>query len=220
MLSHLDMKEVYAHYRKRQAVQAELSGMFYANDAGQFVPLALGITNPLGNYSASEYHSGPSIVQSNGVQAVFDLAQKLNVCSSPTRIPDLISTSRLKYLKISVGSEMSMMLQPGRFWTANVRTVWASLLIKYGDDYKAANEELALYRASNGDSAMDYSVWAAMHPTLEIPMSRLYHLGVEEAKRQNVSYGHLQYLWADAIADMLYHLRTTKVDAHAERKVP
>lgn len=210
MLSHLDMQEALIHYKKRRDIHRELTKALYANNVEQFVPLALGITDPSGNYSASEYHLGPSVVQANGDQAVFNLAKQLNVCSSPAKIPDLITNSRLKFLKISVGSEMSMMLQPDRFWTANVRTVWACLLIKYGDDYAAANAELELYTRASGDSAMDYSVWAAMHPTLEIPMSRLYHLGVEEAKRQNVGHGPLHFLWADAIADMLYYKRTMK----------
>ena len=210
MLSHLDMNEAYTHYKKRAALHKELNRTLYQSDPATFVNLALGISDPAGNYSASEYHSGPSVVQANGIPSVLELAKKLNVCQLPAKIPEIIANSRLKHLQISIGSEMSMMLQPKKFWTANVRTVWASLLIKYGDNYSEAEEELKLYRNSSGDSAMDYSAWAAMHPTLEIPLSRLYHLGVEEATRQNVKHGNRIYLWADAIADMLYYKRTTK----------
>jgi hypothetical protein len=210
MLSHLDMKEAHDHCKKRLAIHQQLAKFLYSDDDESFVRLVLGISDTAGNYSASEYQAGNIIVQANGAQANIDLAKKLDNCSAPAKIPDIITNSRLSYLKISVGSEMSIMLLPSKFWTANVRTVWASLLIKYGDNYEAANEDLALYRSSSSESAMDYSVWAAMHPTLEIPLSRLYHLGVEEANRQNVKPGRQTYLWADAIADMLYYKRTEK----------
>ena len=111
-------------------------------------------------------------------------------------IHTLIYDQNLKYLKISVGSEISMMLRPNKFWVANVRTIWAHLLIETGDDYQRANDALAAYRDPDGEttSEIEYSKWAEIHALLETNLKRLYALGVKEAERQGVTPGEQTYL--------------------------
>lgn len=99
-----------------------------------------------------------------------------------------------------------MMLKPNKFWVANVRTIWAHLLIETGDNYQRANDALAVYRDPDGEttSDMEYNKWSEIHALLETSLKRLYALGVKEAERQNITPGDLTYLWADAIANALY----------------
>ena len=206
MLSDLNMKEVRQHYLERQNIHAALKKALDARNATAYVPLALGITDNAGNYSAAEHGLGKKIVASNTQSAIFGLAEALCRCSAPHKIPKLIYDQNLKYLKISVGSEMSMMLKPNKFWVANVRTIWAHLLIETGDNYQWANDALAVYRDPDGEttSEMEYHKWSEIHALLETNLKRLYALGVKEAERQSVTPGDLTYLWADAIANALY----------------
>jgi hypothetical protein len=210
MLSHLIMSDVKQHYMERCEIHKELVRTL-DTDGDSFTNLALGISNPAGNYSAAEHALGIRILKENGSRSILSLARELNNCHSPKKIPEIISAHKLKYLKISVGSEMSMMLSPDKFWVANVRTVWSHLLIKHGDDYKIANEALSLYRDSEGDrsSEMEYKIWSEIHPLLEVSLCRLNDLGNNEAQRQNVKPGQRKYLWADAIANALYASRST-----------
>jgi hypothetical protein len=97
-----------------------------------------------------------------------------------------------------------MMLKPSEFWVANVRTIWAHLLIKHGDNYNYANEELTLYRDQERGSEMDYQIWSDIHNSLETSQTRLHDLGIVEAEKQKVNVGKLKYLWADAIANEIY----------------
>lgn len=183
---------------------------FDGRDTAAYVPLALGITNNAGNYSAAEHGLGKRIIASNTPTAVFGLAEALFRCSSSRKIPKLIYDQNLKYLKISVGSEMSMMLKPNKFWVANVRTIWAHLLIQTGDDYQRANDALSVYRTSADEtnSEMEYSKWSEIHALLETSLKHLYTLGVKEAERQKVLPGEYLYLWADTIANALYTNRS------------
>lgn len=211
MLSKLNMEEVRQHYLERQNIHTALKKAFDARNASAYVPLALGITNSAGNYSAAEHGLGKKIMASNTQPAIFGLAEALSRCSTPRKIPKLIYDQNLKYLKISVGSEISMMLRPDKFWVANIRTIWAHLLIETGDDYQRANDALAVYRDPDGEttSEIEYSKWTEIHALLETNLKRLHELGVKEAKRQGITPGELTYLWADALANALYTARNS-----------
>ena len=207
MLGHLSMQEVLEIYLVRESTHQTLLSAFWDEQLESYLTLALGITEPAGNYSAHEHRLGPRILAMNRQQSIFELARSLYGCSSPRDIPGEIYSHRLSHLKISVGSEMAMMLRPTDFWVANVRTVWAHLLIKHGDNYDLANEELQLYRDRERSSEMDYRIWAEIYPQLEVSLVRLHDLGIEEAKKQGFEPGSLKFLWADAIATHLYHYR-------------
>jgi len=205
ILSHLSMQEIRDHYLYREETHKSLLNALTTGKTEEYVKLALGIADPAGNYSSAEHHLGWRIIGENTYESVFELAKSLYACSSPRKIPGIIRSHNLNYLKISVGSEMALMLHPDIFWVANVRTVWANLLIKYGDNYELANAELELYRDSDRTSEMDYQIWAEIYAQLEVSLERLHNLGADEAGRQGVKPGKLKFLWADAVASVLYH---------------
>lgn len=208
MLSGIDMRNAYDVYLQRQEMHEAILESFKNEQLEDYLEMALGLTeNGNGNYSAAEHQLGWRILDENSHQAIFELAKQLYTCSSPCKIPDVIYARDLKYLKISVGSEIAMMLRSNDFWVANVRTVWAHILIKHGDNYEKANEELMLYKDQDRTSEMDYQIWAEIYRTLETVLVRLHDLGVEEARRQSVEPGELKFLWADAIANELYEYR-------------
>lgn len=210
MLSHLSMYAAQQHYFQRKQAHESLLQFFVKEEIAKYANLALGINDPSGNYSAAEHHLGARILNENSPNSVFKLARSLYGCNSALDIPKTIRAHSLKYLKISIGSEMAMMLRPDIFWVANVRTVWAHLLIKHGDNYKLANEELQLYRDADATSEMEYRKWEEIYNLLEISLVRLHDLGIKEALRQKIAYGDLKYLWADAVANALYDLRTER----------
>lgn len=110
----------------------------------------------------------------------------------------------IKYLKVSVGSEMAMMLKPDIFWVANVRTVWTHLLLKHSYNLSHANEELKLYRSQELTSEMEYRVWKDIYNLMKPSIAKVCGRGHAIANDQGVVPGALPYLWFDAIANSLY----------------
>ena len=147
MLSELDMKEVYKHYQKRLKAHRELKEYMETEDIENYVKSALGITNPDANYSAFDHFLGPKIIEKNPnpIKSVFYLGKKIFNLPSASRIPLTIYDEKISYLKISVGSEMAMMLNPDKFWVGNLKTIYSHLLLKYGGDKSKAGNELKLY---------------------------------------------------------------------------
>lgn len=208
-LHKISMPQVYEHYLNRERVHREMTTLYAQGNERDFVYLALGITDPAANYSAHEHGLGKKVLRRrNAIRAVFDLATDFHNCDSPGEIPNLIISHSIGYLKISVGSEIAMLMKPDLFWVANVRTVWAYLLIKHADNIEYANEELRLYRDGERSSEMNYEVWSELHRLLETSQVRLHDLGIKEAAHQKASIGRLKYPWADAIASELYSLHT------------
>lgn len=203
LLRDIDMQAVRAHYDRREVARRQLLRLLERNDADGYARLAVGLTDDAGNYSAAEHRLGVRIIADNGSQGVLALGYALNTCAR-RQMRETIDTAGLRYVRISVGSEMAMMLRPNEFWVANVRTLWAMLLLRHGDDFAAANAALRLYRDADTESEMSYSLWAELHPNLEEPMRRLSSLGEQEAQRRGIEPGTLRYLWADAIANELY----------------
>jgi hypothetical protein len=203
-LSRINIEMVCDHYAMRLATSQKLRNLFKKGDVNGYAKLALGVSENTGNYSAAEHKLGPRVLSNTTNQAVFDLATKLNHCTTPSGILDAIYKAKLPYLKISVGSEMAMMLQPQKFWVANVRSVWAHLLVKHKFSYARANEELHLYRDENRNSEMDYQIWKGIYSNMEGDLARLGELGNKEAKNKGKSPGETPFLWYDAIANELY----------------
>ena len=205
----LDMHAVRELYLHRERVHFELRCLFDNGAVHDYIQLALGISDSAGNYSASEHCLGPRILSESTEEAVFDLAIKIEQCPNAHHLPELIYHHSLKHIKISVGSEIAMMLKPNDYWVGNVRTIWAYLLQKHDGDQQRANQEFCLY----GDSEMDYQVWRDIYLALENALSQLGFVSSQAAQTQGVTPGLLRFLWPDAVASFLY-------DAFAERNSP
>lgn len=203
----LNMQDVHSHYLRRISFGKKLRAFLRDNVVGSYVPLSLGISTPEGNYSASDHGLGPKILSGRPPASVFSLAISLSSCRTATGMLDAVYSAAIPYLKVSVGSEMAMLLQPASFWVANTRTVWAHLLLKHDFDYKTADEALYLYRVDDQNSEMSYKVWKAIYHEMGSSVVALTALGTKEAERQNASAGKKQNLWFDAIANALYEQR-------------
>ncbi|HEU5340663.1 hypothetical protein [Edaphobacter sp.] len=173
-----------------------------------FANLALGISDPVGNYSAAEHGLGSKILGTNvnAERLVLDLARKFRLLNSASVVPELIRDAGIKFLQIGVGSEISCMVHPEICWVANARTIWTHLVIKHADNTAKADEELRLYREADVTSEMAYAMWSDIHAQLDVALTRIADLSKEFARRAKVVPGDVTYLWADAIASSLYDL--------------
>lgn len=207
LMARLDYTRVAEHYAERVAVHRQLRQAFKAKKAAPYTDLALGITSPLGNYSAAEHGLGPKILSRSKPERVRDLAGQILAEDDPMSVPRLVYGADIWCLKISVGSELGAMLEPKRFWVTNIRTVWAHLLVKYNDDVRNANEMLKSYRDDEYDSEASYAAWCDVHMKLDVALTRLAEAGTTHAQKQGIKGGELAYLWADAVANGLYELR-------------
>ncbi|MCC6284285.1 MAG: hypothetical protein IT439_03120 [Phycisphaerales bacterium] len=208
IMSQLDYTRIADHYAERVAVHRDLVRAFKAKRADDFAALALGISSPIGNYSASEHGLGPKVLSRVQPARVLDLAHEL-IARDPMHVPRVVWDANIWQLKISVGSEIAAMVEPRRFWVTNTRTVWAHLLVKHNDNVKKANDEVQAYRDNDPQytSEMQYAIWSDIHLKLDTALTRLAEAGAEHAKQQLVKAGDLSYLWADAVANALYEFR-------------
>lgn len=201
ILQELNWAEIEAHYRSRINETKNLRNLYEAKRASEFADLALGMTTPSGNYSASEHGLGPKIIESNpnAKGRVYSLAGKFILLNEASTVPKLIREENLKYLRIGVGSELSCMMNPTVCWVCNKRTIWLYLVQTQG--LSKANEALQLFNEHDDDSPMAYESWQdAYHPELGPELKRVAQEGAQAAMRQGVDPGDVPYLWADAIA--------------------
>jgi hypothetical protein len=206
-LTHLDINEIRRHYDSRVQIGKTLRSFLKSGDVTRFVGLALGETDPMGNYSARDHGLAHRILSGSSQRSVFSLGELIYNTAKATHIPQVIYGRNIPYLKIGVGSEMASLLRPSRFWVGNVRTIWAHLLLKHKWSYQLTNEELELYRDGERDSEMSYKIWRDMYLSLESSMKQLASLGERKAKKKKVPPGDKIFLWADAIASALYESR-------------
>lgn len=206
ILDTLDWSAVRGQYDLRLKASNDLARLYASKAANKFAELALGISDPDGNYSAAEHGLGPRILDANwnSEQRVFDLAGSFASLTDARIVPELIRRAHLKYLQIGVGSEISAMINPKMCWVANTRTIFTHLLIKHGDNVGKANEELRLYRDSDASSEMTYELWSYIHAELDVALTRIAKLGNEQSRKAKIEPGGSTYLWADAIASYLY----------------
>lgn len=201
ILQELDWAEIKAHYRNRVKETKNLRDLFEAKNVSEFADLALGMTAPTGNYSASEHGLGPKILESNpnAKGRIYSLASKFIPLKDASTIPKLIREENLKYLRIGVGSELSCMMNPTVCWVCNKRTIWLYLAQTQG--LRKANEALLLFNEHDDDSPMAYESWQdAYHPELGPELKRVAEEGAKAATSHGVVPGDVPYLWADAIA--------------------
>jgi hypothetical protein len=204
MIDQLDMNVVRYHYDNRIDIHKQLLALFKKEHYDEYLDIALGITNTYGNFSASEHRLGEPIRAENNSATIINLVGSFLTETTPRKIVDLIYQANIKFLKISVGSEMAMMLKPDFFWVANVRTVWTHLLIKHNYDLNKANEELRLYRSQDLTSEMEYRIWKEIYSLMKPSIKKGCDDGNLIAKEQNVEVGDYPYLWFDVIASALY----------------
>ena len=203
-LCSLDMRAVRRHYLARKRVRRQLRHFFDAGNVHDFVQLAFGISNRAGNYSASEHGMGAVILSEASEQAIYDLATAISACPNVNHLPRVIYDRAIRGLKISIGSEIAMMLRPKKHWVGNVRTIWSHLLIKHRMSQRRANEELDLYYDGERESEMNYEVWAHVYLRMEPDIRTLGQQAAAVAEKQGVRPGRLLSCWPDAVASFLF----------------
>lgn len=206
-LSRLAFYDVRNHYFERKKIGVKLRALHEAGAVDDYVDLALGISDPRGNYSASDHDLGPKILNAVPSLLVFNLAKTLQTATDSKTMLLGVYAANIPNLKVSVGSEMAMLLRPRTFWVANTRTVWAHLLIKHDFNYEIANEELALYRHQDSSSEMEYRKWREIYSLMKPNMLKVGQLGDSEAANQKVKAGKVRPLWFDALSNALYERR-------------
>jgi hypothetical protein len=214
MINKLDMRRVKEHYDDRFQCHQKLNDLLAQNNTEDYLKLALGIDNFLGNYSANEHGLGGPILDCNKPQAIISLAKSfINNNYSQENMIEAVCKANLTYLKIGIGSEMAMMLKPDAFWVVNTRTIWTHLLMKHNNIAKA-NTELGLYRSQDMTSEMAYKIWRGISKEMNSrnpsSIQRVCAEGNTAASEQRVEVGACTYLWFDAIANSLYEEFATR----------
>jgi hypothetical protein len=206
ILASLDWRSVREHYDLRESTHKKLLSLYRNRRTTKFVDLLLGISDPSGNYSASEHGIGPKILAENlnPDERLVAVAEKFLEITNAHEVPVAIRHAGLKYFQIGVGSEASCMVNPQFCWVANVRTIWTHLVHKHSDDFSKADAELRLYREADVDSEMAYQMWRDLHAELAGTATRISEQGARLAQQAGVEPGLIRYLWADAIANQLY----------------
>jgi hypothetical protein len=205
-LKSLDWEEIRAGYDHRAAIHKQAKQLLAQPAKGLFAKLVLGISDPAGNFSASRHGLGPKVLalNRNAAEHVHNAAKQFAALTTASPVPGIIRAAGLSYFQISVGSEVSCIVNPSVCWVANRRTIWAHLLWKHKGNISIANQELALYRDDDTDSEMHYSIWTALHGLLAASLPVLAKEGAGAARDAGVRAGTLTFLWADVVADALY----------------
>jgi hypothetical protein len=197
--------EIKATFAERESIRNQLLKYFQESNIKGFVRLVLGIDDPNANYSASEHGLGNRILSEVSPDTVYGFTQDLIECDTPHSLLANIYNANIPYLKISVGTEMAMMMRPELFWVANTRSVWAHLLVKHEYDYSKADQELALYRDQENTSEMGYMIWRDIYPTMNTNLRELGRKANEQSESEG--YGAIgdAYLFCDTVANWLYN---------------
>jgi len=206
VLSDIKMDVVFTDYQQRLVAHQELAKLIQSQNIDGYVALALGISRPEGNYSASEHNLGPHVLNNNSNESVFNLANNLIALHDANHIPNTIYRANMPYLKISIGSEIAMMLNPDKYWVGNVRTIYSHLLLKHNGNRARADEELKLYREPDGrrPSEMEYKIWRDIYLSLKNSLQQIASMGNEKAKKEGTPVGEHVFMWADVISSHIY----------------
>ena len=203
---------IVRHFQSRYATHTQL---LYLLDAGmdeEYVDLALGITDGVGNYSASDHkvHLGHKILSRTGWPEVAAFARE-SLMSRPCReLPRLVLTQDMPWLKTSVGSEMMCLLRPDSCWVTNKRTVYTYFLHQNNDDWEKAIEAVQEMTRGSEDVSDTYDAWSEIHPEIVYALLELAEAGRHEfaselrAAGASSIAGSSKFLWADAVASQVY----------------
>jgi hypothetical protein len=195
--SGLDWQSVRMQYDVRADISRRLIRLTNANPSSEFAQLALGITDPNGNYSARERSLGPRILaeNQNAAERVMRLARAFSGLQDGEEVMDELRRAGIINLGIAVGSELACLINPAVCWITNRRTVWTDFLIRNRGNYQSANEAIRI-SAEQG--------WTDFHRETRRTLVSLADAGRILTQAADVLPGDLIFLWADAIANQLY----------------
>jgi hypothetical protein len=202
----LNFRTVKKNYKYRKNTHKNLVKSLKRKEYDKYVLLAVGIQDDAGNFSASEHHLGEPILAHNSTDNIIELANNFYSKEyKASELPELIyKKAQLPYLKISIGTEMAMMLRPKKYWVGNVRTIWSHLVIKHNGDIDRANEELELYRDNEESSEMYYLKWQEIYRVMNSNLNTIEEISLKLAKKQKIKPGKIKYLWIDAVCNEMY----------------
>lgn len=207
-------EQIVEHFSTRLQTHRTLVRLLKAGDEDEYVQLALGLSDPSGNYSASEHptHLGYRVLERTSSREIANFARRELMTRSARELPSLVAAADMPYLKTSIGSEMMCLLRPDSCWVTNRRTVYVYFLHQNGDDWERASEAIEVI-APSGDIGDTYDAWAAIHPEIVHPLLGLSESGRVEGSKQLRNAGLTRevasapFLWADAIASWIYDWR-------------
>ena len=212
----LDFKRISEHYDNREATHKRLRQLLQSNKKDDYVRLALGLDEEIGNFSASDHNLGQKILGNNAnpIDSITSFANHIiNQNINPNELPYIIYKQyNISHLKISVGSEIATMLEPNKYWIGNSRTIFSHLFIKHQDLYRAIHE-LELYKDNEPLSEMYYQKWRAIYLEMGEKINKktgmtnldvIHHISSELAEKKDINTGHLKYLWIDTICSHIY----------------
>ena len=139
-VTELDFEDVVDQYNVRVEMSTRLLSLLNKKSKEGYVHLALGMDDIHGNYSARDHDLGPRILSARQPDAVFNLAKQMQTINDSLDLQRVIYEANIPYLKISVGTEMALLLQPSVHWVANSRSIWSHLLVKHRSISKAKEE--------------------------------------------------------------------------------
>mgnify|MGYP000679578876 CR=1 FL=1 len=201
----IDLHEVRQHYILREEASRKLNSLHSTGAQKEYVELAIGLTDRMGNFSAHEHQLGPRILDNNSINSVFKFSEKLvEEDVNVKMLLGIIRKANLPYLKIGVGSEMACLLQPDKFWVGNVRTIYSHLVIDHKGNWEKADEELSLYRFDDTSSEMHYKIWQEIYISMKNSLDVIYKISLNWAEEQGVKVGKHKYLWIDAVCNEIY----------------
>lgn len=207
-------EQIVAHFSIRLQTHRALVRLLEEGKDDEYVHLALGLSDPSGNYSASEHpdHLGYRVLDRTSSKIIADFARKELMSRPAMELPSLVATADIPFLKTSLGSEMMCLLRPKSCWVTNRRTVYVYFLNRNGDDWERASEAIEAI-APSGDIGDTYDAWAAIHPEIVHPLLGLSESGrIEGSKQLRIAgltggIASAPFLWADAIASWIYAWR-------------
>ena len=208
-IEQLNIETLKEHFEIRVQLHKDLQNMLEPKNVKQdytdFLNLALGISDRYGNFSANEHGLGELILAHNTNESIIKLVGKLRLAEDPKQIPDFIYDANLPYLKISVGSEIALMLQPNLFWVANIRTLWTDFLVSQNYNLKNTNEQLKLYRqATREDSALEYKYWRSEYTKMTNKIGALVDEAYPISHSLQIDTNKYKYIWFDCLANAMY----------------
>ena len=207
--------DIVEHFRQRYSTHRKLRRLLKDGMDADYVQLALGLSDQVGNYSASEHavHLGHKILERTGATCIAMFARNFLLRGSCRELPDAVQREDIPYLKTSIGSEMMCLLRPESCWVTNKRTVYVYFLYRNDDDWEKAADAIEAI-TSSGDIGDTYDAWSSIHPEIVHPLLALAEAGTTECRNVLQRAGltrhtaEARFLWADAISSMVYDWRT------------
>lgn len=110
----LDWHAVRRQYDTRVEVSGRSGRLLNENRSADFARVALGISDPNGNYSARERGLGPRILAENpkAIETIINLAREFHELRSGERVDEILHRAAITNVGIAVGSELACLMNP------------------------------------------------------------------------------------------------------------